>query len=102
MIVVVQATFPDLATAERIGRDLVEARLAACANILGGCRSVYRWRGEVEQADEVVAQFKTAAVRARRLVERLDALHPYDVPAIEWWEAQTGPDVQKWVDDETA
>ena len=102
MIVVVQTTFPDFPTGERICRDLVEARLAACANILGGCRSIYRWRGEVEQADEVVAQFKTTAVRARRLVDRLAVLHPYDLPTIEWWEAQTGPDVQTWVADETA
>lgn len=102
MIVVVQATFPDLATAERIGRDLVEARLAACANILGGCRSIYCWRGEIEQADEVVAQFKTTPLRVRRLVEHLSALHPYDLPAVEWWEAQAAPDVRKWVANETA
>ena len=102
MIVVVQATFPDLPAAERICRELIEAQFAACANILGGCRSIYRWRGEVEQADEVVAQFKTTAVRARQLVDRLAILHPYDLPAIEWWEAETGPDVQTWVTDETA
>lgn len=97
MIALVQTSFPDRATAERIGRLVVEARLAACCNILGECRSVYRWRGEIEEADEVVALFKTSPVRARRLVERLTMLHPYEVAAIERWEAAVAPAVEEWV-----
>ncbi len=51
MIALVQTTFPDRAAADRAGRGAVEARLAACCNVLGECRSVYRWRGQVETAD---------------------------------------------------
>lgn len=101
MIALVQTSFPDRATAERIGRLAVETRLAACCNILGACRSIYRWRGEVEEADEVIVLFKTAPVRARRLVERLTALHPYELPAIEWWEAAVAPAIEEWVALET-
>ena len=51
----VYATFADEAEAERIGRQLVEERLAACVNILGPCKSIYRWQGKVEEAEEEVA-----------------------------------------------
>lgn len=101
MIALVRTTFPDPASAERIGRIVVEGRLAACCKIEGGCRSIYRWRNEVETADEVVVLFKTAPVRVRRLVERLTMLHPYELPAIEWWEAAVAPAVEEWVALET-
>lgn len=102
MIALVQVTFPDRETAERIGRAAVEARLAACCNLLGPCRSIYRWRNQVETADEVVAQFKTSSIRARRLVEHLTALHPYELPAIETWEAAVAPAVEEWITLETS
>lgn len=102
MIALVQLTFPDRETAERIGRAAVEARLAACCNVMGACRSVYRWRGRVEAADEVVVQFKTAPIRARRLVQWLTALHSYELPAIETWEATVAPAVEEWITLETS
>jgi periplasmic divalent cation tolerance protein len=101
VITLVQATFPDADTAAKIGRELVEERLAACVNVLGACRSIYLWDGRLEQADEAVAQFKTSPARARRLVERLNALHPYRLPAIEQWEAATDPLMETWVREET-
>ena len=97
MIALVQVSYPDLDAAERAGRGAVEARLAACCNILGECRSTYRWRGEVEAGTEVLAQFKTSPLRARRLVEWLTALHPYELPAIESWEAAVAPAVEEWI-----
>jgi periplasmic divalent cation tolerance protein len=84
-IVTVYATFADAAEAERIARTLVEEQLAACANILGPCTSIYRWQGAVEQAGEVAALFKTRADAADRLIERLGTLHSYDVPAAVVW-----------------
>ena len=60
--VVVYTTFPGLVEAERVGKELVERRLAACANILPGMVSHYRWEGKVERAEEVVM----AAVRLYR------------------------------------
>ena len=58
-VVSVYAVFADAEEAERIGRPVVEERLAACANILGPVRSIYRWKGAIETADEVAAIFKT-------------------------------------------
>ena len=101
MITLVQTSFPDRETAERVGRIVVEAGLAACCNLTGPCRSIYRWRREVEEADEVLALFKTSNARVRRLIERLTALHPYELPAIEWWEASAPPAVEEWTALET-
>ena len=101
-IVTVYATFGDAAEADRIARILVEERLAACANMLGPCRSIYRWQGAVEQADEVAVLFKTRAEGAQALVARLGELHSYDVPAaIVWPIADALPAYAQWVRDET-
>lgn len=84
-IVTVYATFPSDEEAARIARTLVEERLAACANILGQCRSIYRWQGAIEEAGEVAALFKTSANLAERLISRLSQLHSYEVPAAVVW-----------------
>ncbi len=84
-IVSVYAVFADADEAERIGRTVVDERLAACINILAPCRSIYRWQGAVERADEVPAILKTAAHRADALVARIAALHSYDVPCVTVW-----------------
>jgi periplasmic divalent cation tolerance protein len=84
-IVSVYALFGSAEEADRIGRDVVESRLAACVNILGPCRSIYRWKGKVETADEVAAIFKTTDAQADALMTRISGLHSYDVPAIAVW-----------------
>jgi len=81
-VVSVYVLFADAAEAERIGRLAVEERLAACINILAPCRSIYRWQGKIEEAVEVPAIFKTDGTRADALIERIAALHSYDVPCI--------------------
>ncbi|HEY0114114.1 MAG TPA: divalent-cation tolerance protein CutA [Allosphingosinicella sp.] len=97
-IVTVYATFAGAAEAERIGRAMVEERLAACVNILGPCRSIYRWHGAIEEAEEVAALFKTRAEIAERLTARIAALHSYDVPAaIVWPIAAALPAYARWV-----
>ena len=84
-VVSVYAVFANAEEAERIGRDVVEARLAACVNILGPVRSIYRWKGAVETADEVAAIFKTSGDVAGDLMTRIAGLHSYDVPCIVTW-----------------
>ena len=79
---IVLTTAPDREVAERIARGLVERRLAACVNLLPGVRSVYRWKGEIEEADEVLLVAKTAADRLEALETALKELHPYDVPEV--------------------
>lgn len=100
-IVTVYATFAGADEAERIARVLVEERLAACANILGPCRAIYRWQGAIEQGDEVAVLFKTRADMADKLIARLGALHSYDVPAaVVWPIADALPAYAQWVRDE--
>ena len=84
-IVSVYAIFANGDEAERIGRAMVEERLAACVNILGPVRSIYRWQGKVESADEVAAIFKTHHWNSDALIERIAELHSYDVPCIATW-----------------
>ena len=66
----------------RIAEALVEARLAACVNILPPLRSVYRWQGKIESAEEVLLLIKTTAGRFPALEDRIQQLHSYDTPEI--------------------
>jgi periplasmic divalent cation tolerance protein len=84
-VVSVYAVFANAGEAERIGRTMVEERLAACINILSPVRSIYRWQGAVETADEVAAIFKTAHHQVDALISRIVALHSYDVPCVVTW-----------------
>lgn len=84
-IVSVYAVFANAEEAERIGRQMVEERLAACVNILPACRSIYRWQGAVDSADEVPALFKTVDYLAEALMTRIAGLHSYDVPCVVVW-----------------
>ena len=75
-------TFPDEDRAVRIGRALVEERLAACVNLLPAVRSIYRWQGAVSDDTEVMAVAKTTRDRLPDLIARVIELHPYDVPEV--------------------
>lgn len=77
--------FADASEAERIGRLVVEERLAACVNILGPIRSIYRWKETVEKANEVAAIFKTSDRQTDTLITRIAGLHSYEVPCVTAW-----------------
>ena len=81
----IYAVFADAEEAERIGRQVIEERLAACINILPPMRSIYRWQGRIETADEVAAIFKTDTGQVDALMTCIAALHSYDVPCIVSW-----------------
>jgi periplasmic divalent cation tolerance protein len=68
--------------ASTIADALVEERLAACVNVLGSCRSFYRWEGEIHRDDEVLMVVKSAPDVFDALTSRVEALHSYDVPEI--------------------
>jgi len=81
--VLVFVTCNSLKEAGKIGRALVEARLAACANILQGpVRSIYRWKGSIESAREVLIMLKTSRKRFAALEKEIRRLHSYDMPEI--------------------
>lgn len=87
--------------ASAVARTVVDERLAACANILGPCRSIYRWKGEIVDGEEVAAIFKTSGDAAQRLVARIAELHSYDNPAIAVWDVKLTPgDYRDWVEAE--
>ena len=78
-VVVVLSTHPVLG-AEDFARSLVEKRLAACVQTLAGVRSFYRWKGQVETAEEVRLEIKTTRDRLPGILSALQEGHPYDVP----------------------
>ena len=78
----IYTTHPSLADAERIGKALLQKRLAACVNILPGMISHYWWQGAIERGEEVVMIIKTRASLAESVRAAVKALHPYTVPAI--------------------
>ena len=79
---IILSTVDDPEAARRIARSLVEERLAACVSIIPGVESIYRWRGEIEQARESQLVIKTTRAASDALIARLQELHPYDVPEI--------------------
>ncbi len=66
--------------AENLAQQLVERRLAACVNIVGPIRSVYRWKEKIEHEDEYLLLIKTTAAHAPRLQAAFQELHPYELP----------------------
>lgn len=99
----VYVTAPSLAEAEGLARLAVTRRLAACANILPGMRSLYWWQGKLEQADEVVLLLKTTTDRADELVQALVAAHSYECPCVVLLPIEGGHRVfLDWIAAETA
>ena len=89
-VMTVLMTTPDTETAERIGGTVVEERLAACANVVAGVTSIFRWKGRVERESEVLVILKTTADEVDLLRERIVELHPYDVPEVIALSVSTG------------
>ena len=102
-ILLALSTFPDGDTARRISNEVVTERFDACANILPAVESIYRWKGKVESADEVLGIFKLDAQRYREFEMKLRALHPYDVPEITSCKIDNGlPEYLRWVTESCA
>jgi len=85
-----------------LGRALVEARLAACANVQDGMRSVYRWQGELREDAEAVLILKTRTDLAEAATARLRQLHSYECPCVVRLPIEGGnPDFLAWIAAET-
>ena len=98
----VLTNLPDLVGAETLAQALIEARLAACVNILAPCRSVYRWQDAVEHAEEVPLLIKTTEDRYPALEAAIRARHPYELPEIVALSISRGlPEYLAWVDAQT-
>jgi periplasmic divalent cation tolerance protein len=101
-VVVVFSTFPNRDKAAEVARTLVTEGLAACVNIVEPVRSIYRWKGEVQDDTETLAVIKTTRETFDAMKARLVELHPYEVaevialpveaghaPYLDWVEAET-------------
>ena len=98
----VLTNLPDRAAAERLADALVAKRLAACINILAPCRSVYRWKAEVQHDEEHPVLIKTTLERYAELEAEIRAQHPYELPEIVAVPIERGlPGYLAWVSAET-
>lgn len=79
---IVLCTVPDPATGEQLAQNLVEARLAACVNLLPTVTSFYRWQGNIQKDAECLLIIKTRRDHFAALCETLLQLHPYELPEI--------------------
>jgi len=98
---IVLTTFPDREAATAVARTLVEERLAACAQLVDGVQSIYRWEGRIDESAEVQLIAKTTPASAPALVDRLRALHPYEVPEILTLDATASASYGAWLHAET-
>jgi len=97
-ILLALSTFPDRETAQRISNQLVTEKFAACANILPGIESIYRWKEKIETGNETLVFFKISEDRQAAFQEKLRSLHPYDVPEIIFIPITGGlPEYLRWV-----
>lgn len=94
----IYTTWPDAGSAEAAARAVVESGLAACANILPGAVSVFRWEGAIQRETEAVMILKTTIDNAAALTAALAERHPYDTPAIVALDVDAEMSSQKYLD----
>ncbi|WP_242393714.1 divalent-cation tolerance protein CutA [Anaeromyxobacter oryzisoli] len=100
---VVLVTAPSPEKAAELARAVVEARLAACGNVVPGLRSIYRWEGTVHEDAEALLVLKTTRGRFEALRDRILALHPYQVPEVLALPVEAGSAAYlDWIAGETA
>jgi periplasmic divalent cation tolerance protein len=101
-ILLVMTNLPDAATAQKLARQLIEARAAACVNQLAPCTSTYRWKDDIETASEVPLLIKTTHAAYPRLEKLIREAHPYELPEIIAVSVTAGlPDYLDWVGQES-
>ena len=102
-VLIVFTTFAKEEDAARVSRQLVEERLIACANLLPGARSIYRWKEGVQDEREVVVLMKTRKQDWTALLSRLHDLHPFDTPECVAVRVAAGaPKYMAWLDEALA
>jgi periplasmic divalent cation tolerance protein len=101
-ILLVITNLPDAASAEKLARQLIEARAAACVNQLAPCSSTYRWKDKIEISTEVPLLIKTTRAAYPSLEKLIRKAHPYELPEIIAVPVTAGlPAYLDWVSGET-
>ena len=102
-VIAVLTNLPDSESAFNLARQVVQLRLAACANVLGGATSFYRWEGREEESSEVPVLIKSTAALYPQLEQAIRERHPYEVPEIVSWTIERGlGEYLRWVEAECA
>ncbi len=101
-VVEVRTTVARREDADRLARDAVEARLAACAQVIGPLTSHYHWKGVLERTDEWRCSFKTSRRRWPDLAQFLRQRHPYELPEIVMLPLTGSDEYLGWITDEVA
>jgi periplasmic divalent cation tolerance protein len=102
-VIAVLTNLPDSESAFNLARELVQLRLAACANVLAPATSFYRWEGRDEQAQEYPVLIKSTRACYAQLEQAIRARHPYSLPEIIAWPVEAGlPAYLEWVERETS
>jgi periplasmic divalent cation tolerance protein len=101
-MVVVIVTCPDIESADRIASSLTSKKLAACVNITQEIKSVYRWKGKIEESTELLLIIKTRKELLDRIIQEVKLNHPYQVPEVIALPIVGGsPEYMKWLIQET-
>lgn len=102
-VLLAMTNLPDEASAARLARAVLEARLAACVNRLAPCQSDYWWQGRLEQTQEWPLLIKTTQRQFAALEALIRTEHPYDVPELIAWPLVAGlPAYMAWVREEAS
>jgi len=100
---VVMVTCPDRESADRIASSLTSKKLAACVNITQEIRSVYRWKGKIEEATELLLIIKTRKRLLDKILREVKLNHPYQVPEVIALPIVGGsPEYMRWLIQETS
>ena len=98
----VLSNLPDRPAADILAAALVQRQAAACVNVLAPCKSVYRWKGAIEETEEIPVLIKTTADRYGQVEKIIRELHPYELPEIVAFNLSEGlPAYLQWVYAET-
>ena len=101
--IIVLSTYSSTAEADRIARQLLEKRLAACVNVVAGARSIYRWQGAIEEAAECLLIVKSRRGLWDELRAEIQRLHSYEVPEVLLLAIEDGsPEYLDWLNEELA
>jgi periplasmic divalent cation tolerance protein len=99
---IIYITTKDKAEAEKIGKALVESKLAACVNIIDGMTAIYRWEGKIQEANEAILIAKTKETLVPELTEKVKSIHSYSCPCIIALPILGGSDEYlEWISSET-
>lgn len=95
-------TFVSIDEAERVARAVVRERLAACANLNAGAKSIFTWKGELLEERECIGVFKSTEDKLETLHARIIELHSYECPCVVSWPLSRGNiPFLKWIEEST-